>query len=312
MDILHCESYYQFVDYHYTGQDGLPSGIVHVDIQAVPEFFKKIIEYPDRKYVVVSSRCDFGLCYQSHFPAWKDLISWCSLMAVPDLGYSDILINARVKRDTCKLTDKYSIKCYSMTSHTFDEIPKNIVKWFMTQCGILDDERIVGIPFGVNVTDGDRSGLEGLINHQYNGPRDKIMYINYSLNSFERVKLRAFYQNEQWVTIKDNIKQKEYLDDLKSHKFALCPVGNGIDQYRIWEAIHCGCIPVVEINECTSHLCQLNLPILAYKSLINLNPSELNEIYSNAQRNWNKFNLAALTESYWRNTIQSKRTLLSD
>ena len=37
-----------------------------------------------------------------------------------------------------------------------------------------------------------------------------------------------------------------YLRDLASHRFSLCPRGNGVDTHRFWESTYLGVVPVVE------------------------------------------------------------------
>lgn len=39
--------------------------------------------------------------------------------------------------------------------------------------------------------------------------------------------------------------RKQYLQELYDSKFTLCPVGNGIDTVRLWEALYCRTIPIV-------------------------------------------------------------------
>jgi len=36
-----------------------------------------------------------------------------------------------------------------------------------------------------------------------------------------------------------------YMREMARHKYVLCPMGNGIDSHRFWEAQVCGCIPIV-------------------------------------------------------------------
>lgn len=36
-----------------------------------------------------------------------------------------------------------------------------------------------------------------------------------------------------------------YLQNLSTHKYAICPPGNGIDSHRIWEALYLGVIPIM-------------------------------------------------------------------
>jgi hypothetical protein len=304
-DMLHCESYYGMCDYPFLDEDDqdLPSGIVNCDIQAIPAFFRRIKEYPDRKYTIVSSRSDFGVAYQSSFPAWKDMVRWISLMIKPEFGYKDIRAEARVHRETCKIEDKYSIRCWSLTSHTFDEIPQNVIKWYSTNCHIIDDKRLIGILFGLNVTDGKKDGIEKIAQFKTTKNRDKLVYLNCSLNTFERVQLYAFYRYYDFVTSKYNINPSEFLEDLATHKYTLCPAGNGVDCYRIWEALYMGSIPIVEINEVTNHLLNLGLPIVGLHTLLALNPSELEFLYHKIQDKWYNYRWEVLTSSYWRNLV---------
>jgi hypothetical protein len=38
---------------------------------------------------------------------------------------------------------------------------------------------------------------------------------------------------------------EEYMRTMATHKYVMCPMGNGIDTHRFWEAQVCGCIPIV-------------------------------------------------------------------
>jgi hypothetical protein len=50
------------------------------------------------------------------------------------------------------------------------------------------------------------------------------------------------------VTITERRSYKNYLSDLKQHKFVICPEGNGIDTLRVWESLHFRAIPIVRKN----------------------------------------------------------------
>jgi hypothetical protein len=43
-----------------------------------------------------------------------------------------------------------------------------------------------------------------------------------------------------------NISKTEYLDDLGKYRYIICPLGNGFDSHRIWEAIYSNSIGVVK------------------------------------------------------------------
>jgi hypothetical protein len=52
-----------------------------------------------------------------------------------------------------------------------------------------------------------------------------------------------------WLTVrKGDAGLVEFVTEMSSHRFALCPPGNGIDTYRMWEALYSRTIPVVLRN----------------------------------------------------------------
>jgi hypothetical protein len=46
-----------------------------------------------------------------------------------------------------------------------------------------------------------------------------------------------------------NKNYREYLIELKKHKYAICPEGNAIDTHRFWECIYMGVIPICKRNK---------------------------------------------------------------
>ena len=41
---------------------------------------------------------------------------------------------------------------------------------------------------------------------------------------------------------------EEYLTELADNMFVMCPNGNGLDSYRIWEALYVGSTPIVHYD----------------------------------------------------------------
>lgn len=56
--------------------------------------------------------------------------------------------------------------------------------------------------------------------------------------------LRRSAPNSTVVEVSNFLNQKEYLDELKRHRFLANPAGNGIDTHSTWEALLAGCIPI--------------------------------------------------------------------
>lgn len=308
-EIIHCESYYKLADYHYKGQDDLPSGIVHMDTQGLPEFLAKVANN-GKKYIVICSRSDFGLALQAEFPPWKDLPKWCEMMNEQGIGYQGISIDPRLDPARCKPTDKYSIRCWSFTSHTFNDIPANVKHIFLTNNFVYGDERITSIPFGVNGTDGSMEAVKKLSTLDTHKTRDKLIYMNFQFYTTERARLFLYFREEPWVTTyMSNRNIDEYYDDLATHKFVLCPQGNGPDCYRMLETMYAGAIPVIEQNAALAFYFQLGMPAIFCRSFYSITPEALEKVYDNMRGV--EFNREPMKISYWKNLIESKRLLLS-
>jgi hypothetical protein len=72
---------------------------------------------------------------------------------------------------------------------------------------------------------------------------------------------------------------KDYLDFIqivKDYKFVISPEGNGVDTHRTYEALLCGCVPIVEINPMI-FLKYPNMPILYTKDYSEINAAYLEQ-----------------------------------
>lgn len=301
-EIIESRSYVPLCDYQYAGQDNLPSGIIHCDMCAIPEFFRKI-DGNHQNYIVVSSSNDFGLYYQKHFPVWMDAHKAVRTFARPEDHYYPIQMHPRCDIDKCNINDTFSIKCYMWTASTFDKIPENVKFWFMTNCGIIDNTKLMGIPFGVL----DREKLYNTINQFKHIQRIKDLYVNFQWYTNERMDLYLYYLNhpKSNITVEKDIDYEQYIQQLLTHYYCLCPVSNGADGYRIWECLYAECKPITEHHHGISYLINIkNIHIV--NSLYRL--LDINFDISN---NETKFiPTDAIKLSYWKRIIEEKRLLL--
>lgn len=108
-----------------------------------------------------------------------------------------------------------------------------------------------------------------------------------AVNSHTDVK-RRFHKDINRISIlqtldKNGIKNKilnyqDYFTELSDYKYVISPEGNGIDCHRHYEALLCGCIPIVEENELIMDKYK-NLPILYTKDYSEITEEYLNEKY---------------------------------
>lgn len=219
----------------------LKNCVIYVPLDQIVRFFK-VCRNTDYKYVVVSGNSDYSLCYQTEYPVQADLIKWLDFVDWKKeiVGYEDVIIKARCYKHQCKITDVYSLRFYSFTGHTFDEIPKNIVNWYSTNNNVWD---AVSIPFGIPEWE----------EIKYTPFEDKrfSMYANFQINTSERLQVRRFLEaNPQLPStlIKEEIPHSDYYTRLTECQYTVCPEGNGFDCYRTLESIYSGCIPMILSN----------------------------------------------------------------
>jgi hypothetical protein len=299
--IIGCESYRQFCDYEYTGQDDLPTGIVYCDILSIVDFFNKI-KNNKKKYIVVSPRSDFGLCNQIEHPVWGDLHKAVKMFVKSDHGYNNLRMQARFNKEKCNPDDKYSIKCYSWTEQTFDEIPSNITHWFLTNCSVLGEPKVSSLPFGINNVDGGEEFFETY--RQISLKKEESVYANFQFYTSERLEIFMFLKQIDSVTTERDVSFQEYMTQLGQHRFCVCPPGNGWDCYRIWEALYMRCIPIIEYRQAYDFLYNKNYPILFTSSLYAINTNMLNAWYEKNAPNI-EWTPEELTLDYWKNQIKS-------
>lgn len=81
-------------------------------------------------------------------------------------------------------------------------------------------------------------------------PKTKEIYFNFSTNTNKRIredcKAKVSKMGIPWI---NNKNYREYLIELKKHKYAICPEGNAIDTHRFWECIYMGVIPICKRNK---------------------------------------------------------------
>jgi hypothetical protein len=100
-----------------------------------------------------------------------------------------------------------------------------------------------------------------------------------------------------WATVQEpGSDNRDYLAGLGSHRFVLCPPGNGMDTHRMWEALYAGCFPVVLRSPVTEAVCP-GLPALIIEAFSQLTPRALEAFETGwRDRSWD---LSPLRVSHW-------------
>ena len=131
------------------------------------------------------------------------------------------------------------------------KIPKNLKKWYGQNVS-YESELIIPLPIGLE--------------NYYNFPRlhkikklflmrknkkivKNLVYLNFNIqnNPEERQQIYDMLKDKKYVTTiygRNGKKYDDYLKNLYSHNFMICPEGNGIDVHQPWESLYLGTIPI--------------------------------------------------------------------
>jgi hypothetical protein len=84
--------------------------------------------------------------------------------------------------------------------------------------------------------------------------REIFAYANFipHTNASKRNQCLDAVRDDPRVTLRSNLTNEEYHEDLSRSEFVLCPEGTGADTHRFYEALLCGATPVVLRNSLTS------------------------------------------------------------
>lgn len=167
--------------------------------------------------------------------------------------------------------EEYLYRQIKRINGIFNDVPKNVKYWF-AQNNITGKKNIIPIPIGLcNGTPHFRSmhGLSSTISLDYNERLKNIylnnnsspknfLYLNYNLHpSFrQQVTDKCKKHLDSYITVdRKELMYDTYLQQILDHECMMCPVGVGVDCYRIYETLYCKRIPIT-IN--VSHLKDIN------------------------------------------------------
>jgi hypothetical protein len=180
--------------------------------------------------------------------------------------------------------------------------PSWIYKIYSTNLNIAPSKKNNALPFGIL-----SPHIEWIQTISIKKDRDHLLYLNFNTRTHrsriiaqQLLSQKSFIYNKINTSITiENLQSAhiEYYNDLVNSKFCLCPQGNGIDTYRMWECLYLGTIPVVEKSNFTQHFVN-TLPILEVESYHKINEKMLQEQYELISKK--SYDLNMLNMWYWK------------
>lgn len=128
--------------------------------------------------------------------------------------------------------------------------------------------------------------------------------------ALHHLKEKGLYGKEIKEYKNDLVSWSTYIQELSEHKFALCPPGNGLDSFRIWECLAVGTIPIA--LDILGGLYR-NLPVVLVSDFTRITPKLLESEFDRICKNVNSFKWEKTTKQYWVNKIKdTSRAFRSD
>jgi len=178
--------------------------------------------------------------------------------------------------------------------------PNCVEKWFAINVDFSAAD-LIPIPLGL-ANKFSNKNIQPLeiknLKNKFNIIKSNLLYVNFEINTnkIEREYLYKKFDNKSWVKIdKPNLTKDEYINNISSSEFLLCPWGNGIDTHRIWESLLIGSIPITKKHTTFSY--SKELPILFVDNFDQVTEANLLNFKKNI--NLKNYNLDKLTQEYW-------------
>ena len=191
-----------------------------------------------------------------------------------------------------------------------EKIPSQIASWFSTNACHPD---VFPLPLGLGNSYCKVTAKADLLATVAGMPKVGLLYVNFrpETNPDVRVPLWNSYESSEWNGVMTrhpgNVSQVDYVTAMASHRFVLCPRGNGIDTHRMWETLYVGSIPVVERHPALESFS--DLPILFVDRIDGITRNFLEESYgkmTSGNWNWEKLFLP-----WWRERFEAERQKIS-
>lgn len=164
-------------------------------------------------------------------------------------------------------------------------------KLHLSQNTFITNNNIIPIPIGIENTQWFDNNLFHYI-RKNKILKTKFIYFYFNQNTHPSRKecYNKLINKLEWNTSKSKI---EYFIEIASHKYAICPRGNGLDTHRIWECLYLNTIPIVVKSDFPNII---NLPIIILNSWSELDINNIDNIFIDQK-------ISKITTTYYSNII---------
>lgn len=318
MSIITLDCYEKFCNNAFHTNDLIHASDYHDGdiVYCAPEDIKPFFDFIKRtdiqaKIILVSSGSDYGIHYQVESHPNLDISKCVYAVDYNEIAKHNDYVQVSLKTadyKECVATDRFSVKMDRYTINTFPEIPTNIIKWFCCNANI-NEPQVEFLPYGVN-NEGHGKDIVSSYKKAW-WDKEREVYANFQINSIERLHLKDYLRGisyTTWLTFVENpnLPIEKYYEELANHQFTIATSGNGLDSYRVWEALEVGTIPMIQPCRWSANLLNAGFNAIVM-DLFKLDKDILKNIQKKVNININE---ELLRQDYWEGKIKKVRELI--
>lgn len=179
--------------------------------------------------------------------------------------YTDCLQNVKVLIETLnKFKNEFVLILHNSDQNfnkehlvLFNKI-KKLKKVFTQNMNVIHND-VYPLPIGIANhmwTHGNLNTFHKVLNND-SITKVKNIFFNFNISTNKHKRKECYEKIKQKrIPFLQNQSFEQYLVKLKSHKFCVCPEGNGIDCHRFWECLYLRVIPICKKNILVSYYSQ--------------------------------------------------------
>jgi hypothetical protein len=85
--------------------------------------------------------------------------------------------------------------------------------------------------------------------------KENDFFFNFTISTNTTARSDCYHKLKNWIPWNPNQHFYDYMRTLASYKYSICPVGNGLDTYRMWESLYLRVIPILLKNKFSDYWC---------------------------------------------------------
>lgn len=148
-----------------------------------------------------------------------------------------------------------------------------LINWF-AQNACFHHDKLNPLPIGIANQMWKHGNLSFFQNSGISKPNN--VYFNFNINTNETARSSCFNMLKDKIPFLPDVSADQNIQRLSTYKFCICPIGNGQDTHRFWEALYTHTIPIVLdspfIRVLNTHM---HLPMIIVDKWSELDPSNL-------------------------------------